>query len=98
MKQTETYARTGNRPKFLQQFERYLQDITDINELHYIFNSSKASETQVKNAFKELFVAKKVEIFDAMRPELKLSLELESVADLTSSKIDGILNAFIKSE
>jgi propanediol dehydratase small subunit len=43
-------------------------------------------------------VDKKVEIYNPMKPELKSSLELESIADLTSSKIDEIINTFVKSE
>jgi len=69
-----TWANIKNSPKFLQQFERYLQDISEISELQYIYNGAKASETPVKIAFRELFLAKKVEIFDAMKPELKASL------------------------
>ncbi len=46
-----------------------------INDFQYVINTRKASVDQVKDAFKELFVDKKCEIYNAMKPELKSSLE-----------------------
>jgi len=99
-----TWANIKNSPKFLQQFERYLQDISKITELQYIYNGAKASETQVKTAFKELFLAKKVEIFDAMPYPLResvLGINNAERFDLFELAIDNTgsnLYKFIKSE
>ena len=54
------------------QFTRYLENSNTLSELKYIFNGTKASETQVKEAFKELFVAKKVEIFNVIWSNVNL--------------------------
>mgnify|MGYP007106197887 CR=1 FL=1 len=103
-----TWQNIVNRPKFLQQFERYLQDISEIDELQYIFNSSKASETQVKDAFKELFVAKKVEIFDVIWENQSLRdnvfgpdiLKIDAESDFVDliNSIDSKLYNFIKAQ
>ena len=47
------------------QFVRYLQNTTDVKNLKYIFNGAKASESQVKSAFKALLTNKKTEVFEA---------------------------------
>ena len=104
-----TWQNIVSNPKFLKQFERYLQDISEIDELQYIFNGSKASETQVKQAFKGLFVAKKPEIFDVIW-ESQNNLKIDLFGNRTRSAaesyfdqlIDGVENNklynFIKSE
>jgi hypothetical protein len=79
------------------QFISYLQNTNSISELKYIFNGTKAPEAQVKQAFKELFIAKKSEIFGAMSAQLKTNLNISSIEDLTDNKIELIINSLIKS-
>src|SRR5690606_32819388 len=43
----QTWMSIKTSPEFLQQFERYLQDISSLDDLQYIFNSSKATSAQV---------------------------------------------------
>jgi hypothetical protein len=56
----------GNEKSYTQ-FIRYLENTSNLNDLKYVFNKAKASESQVKNAFKELLSIpeKKMEIFNA---------------------------------
>ncbi|MBK8080267.1 MAG: hypothetical protein IPK25_08290 [Saprospiraceae bacterium] len=104
-----TWQNIVNKPKFLQQFERYLQDISEINELQYIFNRPKAGETQVKQAFKELFEAKRPEIFDVIwdsQNNLKIDLFGNRNRSAAESYFNQLINgaennklySFIKSE
>ena len=87
-----------------QQFITYLQNTTNISDLKYVFNSAKATESQVKTAFKGLFSnpAKKQEIFDAMTPQLRESFLGNGNAnrfDLFELKLNDInseLYSFIK--
>jgi hypothetical protein len=89
------------------QFIRYLQNTTDVKNIKYIFNGAKASESQVKNAFKSLLSnpTKKTEIFNAMKPELRESLfkktnlnEQKAVFEGMINNLDSDLYKFIKSE
>lgn len=86
------------------QFTRYLANSNSLAELKYIFNGSKASETVVKNAFKDLFVDKKVEIFQTMPSQLRESILGSGNAnrfDLFEQAINNTesnLYKFIKSE
>jgi hypothetical protein len=84
--------------KFLQQFRDYLAsgDVATISDFQYVINTRKASVDQVKVAFKELFMEKKPEIFLSMNSNLKESLEIDDISDLTSSKIDEILDVIVK--
>ncbi len=62
---------TGNGGSYTQ-FLRYLENTSEMDNLKYIFNGAKASETEVKQAFKNLFSgSKKTEIFNAMNPSLR---------------------------
>ncbi|MEX1003049.1 MAG: hypothetical protein WDZ35_13105, partial [Crocinitomicaceae bacterium] len=47
------------------QMIRYFENSTNLNQVKYVFNGSKVTETQVKNAFRDLFVSKVDEIFEA---------------------------------
>lgn len=97
---TATWQGIKNSPKSIQQFKNYLAttDITTIDKLAYVVNITKATEAEIKLAFKELFLAKKDEIFAAMNPQLKLSLSISEVDDLTPTKIDQIINSIVKTE
>ncbi len=59
-----------------QQFLSYLQNTNSLDNLKYVFNSAKATESQVKTAFKNLLsnTTKKQEIFDSITPDLRQSL------------------------
>jgi hypothetical protein len=50
----------------------------------------------MKEKWKVIFLARKQEIFDVMNVSLKESLEIQSIMDLTDTKIDGILSIIIK--
>jgi hypothetical protein len=89
------FGGTGNS---YQQFLSYLKNTNSLDNLKYVFHGIKASETQVKNAFSELIsnVSKKEEIFNSMTSELRQSLNIEFVSDLTSSKIEEIVNSIVR--
>ena len=84
----------------------YFANIDNINDLQWIahfkklqasgWSSISIAETNLKTMWKSIFVARKDEIFNAMKAELKNSLEIEIANDLTSAKIDQILNTIIK--
>ena len=56
-----------------QQYLSYLQNTNSLDNLKYVFSSSKATEDQVKNAFKGLFsnASKKQEIFDSLTEKIE---------------------------
>lgn len=53
----ETWTNLAANTKFVDQFKRYLAaaEITKIEDLAYVVNTSKASVAEVKAAFKALF-------------------------------------------
>jgi hypothetical protein len=57
-----------------------------------------AAVSTLKNLWKPVFQTRKTEIFDAMKLELRNNLQLFSPDDLTTSKIEFILNKIIKAE
>ena len=71
-------------------------------------NIKKAPLGDVKKAFRNMMynsapevnalTAKELEVFNNMKPELRESLQLFSPDDLTSNKIDEILDVIIKAE
>ena len=80
------------------QFLDYLRNTDDLDNLRYVFNSGKATESEVKAAFKNLFENKKPDIFSTFSDDLKDVLELEAIADLNSTKIDEIIDVLVKVE
>jgi hypothetical protein len=84
----------------LNQFKSYMGSIDNLTELNYIFNGTKLSLDNAKAGLKTFFTKanNKVDIFEAMKPELKESLKIFSPEDLTSNKIDEILNVIIKTQ
>ena len=94
----ETWQNIKSDSKFFNQFKNYIGSINRIDELAYIINTKKASEEDVKKAFGNMLADgdKRMEMFNAMKSELKQRLEIEYVTDLTRSKIDEILNVIIK--
>ena len=103
---TATWQNIKNSPKFIQQFKNYLAttDIDAIEKLAYVVNITKATEAEIKLAFKELFLAKKEEIFLAMNQQLKadiLGLANVNRIDLFENAINDLnskLYNFIKTE
>ncbi len=82
-----------------QQFTTYLGKINDIKELHYYFDFGKISDINViKNRMKTVFETNKADLFSKMKPTLKEKLDLETVSDLTTAKIEEIVNQIIKLE
>ena len=71
------------------QFIRYLENSTDMSSLKYVFNGGKATESQVKLAFKELFQTKKTEIFEVIWENQSLRNDLFGV---DVSRSDAILD------
>lgn len=87
------------------QLIRYFENSTNINQIRYVFNGSKANEAQVKNAFKQLFSnsAKKQEIFAALNQEFRQNLGLSGLDAQTKLNIliedtSSLLYSFIKIE
>ncbi|MFK7002148.1 hypothetical protein V3470_14005 [Flavobacterium oreochromis] len=80
-----------------QQFTTYIGKVNSIDELHYYFDINKISDINViKNRFKNVFENNKQDIFIKMKQSLKNELELEEAADLTTSKINEIVDKIIK--
>ena len=81
------------------QFLNYISKVDKLEQLQYIFNKSKLSIENAREGMKELFtkVNNKQEIFNAMSNDLKQSLNLIELSDLTSVKIDQIINVIVKS-
>ena len=73
---SETWSKIANDKGFIKQFESYLQEVDEIEDLAYMINSNKANINEVKQAFKEVFKRNSNEILEIMSPELKKSLEL----------------------
>ncbi len=73
-----TWTNLAANTKFVEQFKRYLAaaEITKIDDLAYVVNTSKASVAEVKSAFKALFEAKPDEVFKSMSSSLKSELGL----------------------
>ncbi len=91
----------GNNGSY-QQFLNYLGASDELSEIKYIFNGNKATITDVKNAFKDLFLAKGNEIFSRMNPSFRenlLGLGNENRFDIFQQKINDLgsnLYEFIK--
>lgn len=96
---SNTWANIKNSPKFIRQFKRYLQDpdVSNLNNLQYIVNTSKAPLSEIKTAFKEMMTSKKDDIFEAMNDNLKNSLSIEFVSDIDNDLIDEMIEIFVKS-
>ena len=60
---SETWSKIANDKGFIKQFESYLQEVDEIEDLAYMINSNKANINEVKQAFKELFKRNSDEIF-----------------------------------
>ena len=82
----------------LNQFKSYMGSIDNLSELNYVFNGTKLSLADAKAGMKAFFTKgnNKQEIFNAMKQELKIKLDLFSPNDLTSAKIDNIINQIVK--
>ncbi len=91
---TDTWAGIATNTKFVEQFKRYLgaTEITKLDELAYVVNTSKASVTDVKKAFKSLFEAKATEIF---KPSNQGGIGITKIKQLFGQDIDDI-NDFIE--
>lgn len=107
---TATWQNIKNSPKFIQQFKNYLvtTDITSIEKLAYVVNTTKATQSEIKLAFKELFLAKKEEIFDVIwnNPLLRndlfegngIEISKTIFTDLINGANNNKLYNFIKTE
>jgi hypothetical protein len=64
----ETWTNLAANTKFVEQSKRYLAaaEITKIDDLAYVVNTSKASVAEVKSAFKALFEANPDEVFSSI--------------------------------
>lgn len=84
----------------LSQFKSYMGSIKKLSELNYIFNGTKLSLENAKAGLKTFFNKgnNKQEIFNAMDNDLRQSLNLDDFSDLTSGKIDQIINVIVKTK
>ncbi len=82
----------------MDQFKNYVNGIYDINELNYVFNSAKLSEAAARTGMTNFITNKKPAIFAAMSQQLKASLELDDITDLTPAKIEQMVNIFVQSK
>ncbi|MBY0434949.1 MAG: hypothetical protein K2U26_12640 [Cyclobacteriaceae bacterium] len=96
----DTWARISGSEKFLKQFMAYLAsgEVVRIEDLVYVINIKKASVEDVKRSFVEIFTKNKLEIFNSMNSSLKNSLFIDEVVDLDQSKINQIIDSFVKLE
>ena len=78
-----------------EQFLDYLRNTDDLDNLRYVFNSGKATESEVKAAFKSLFENKKSDIFSTFSEDILDVLDLKVITDLNSAKIDEIIDVLI---
>jgi hypothetical protein len=92
---TDTWAGIATNTKFVEQFKRYLgaAEITKLDELAYVVNTSKASVIDVKKAFKDLFEAKPDEIFNAISSNTNLRTDI--FGSLTDSQAKSMLSSLI---
>ena len=90
---------------FDQVINGYFKNITNIDKFKWelklsknksVWSTKAIAEEQMKIKWKTIFTANKENVFNAMRPELQQSLLLDTFSDLTSAKIDEIVNAFVK--
>ncbi len=73
----------------------------EVNELKYIFNVNKADEATVKNAFKDLFIAKAEDMFNNLgQAKMQQLFGVDNISDFLD-EIDDISSPiydFIKVE
>lgn len=82
----------------LDQFKNYISTIDNLSELRYIFNAKKLSTEQAKTGMKAFLnnATNKQAVWNSMKPELKNSLELDDISDLTESKIAEMVDVFVE--
>jgi hypothetical protein len=64
--------------------------------MRYIFNAEKISLEQAKQGMEAFINANKQSIFDSMSVSLKQDIGVTSVADLTLTKIQEMVEVFVK--
>lgn len=80
------------------QMIRYFGNSTNLNQVKYVFNGSKATETQVKNAFKNLFVSKADDMFKPISQgglgevKMKQLFEFDNFQFQNATEFKGLLN------
>ena len=77
-----------------------MSSIDNLSELNYIFNGTKLTLENAKAGLKTFFNKgnNKQEIFNAMSIDLRQSLNMDDFLDLTSDKIDQIINIIVKTK
>jgi hypothetical protein len=78
------------------QFKNYLSQVVNLSELKYVFDMRKLGTKQaVVDGLSTLLKTKKSEIFNVMQADLKQSLGINAISDLTDSKIVELVDAIV---
>lgn len=91
----KSYGTPSSIPK--NQFLEYMSKINQISELNYVFNAAKASESAARNGVKNFILNSNntQDIFNAMTTELRKSLQIDDVSDITPAFVDQMVNIFV---
>ncbi|WP_221391418.1 hypothetical protein [Dyadobacter sp. NIV53] len=81
----------------LPQFLNYIASVNNLSEMKYVFNAAKLTTEQAKEGMKVFMnnSSNKQAIFDAMKAELRQSLAIRNIGDLTDTKIVGMVTIFV---
>ena len=76
------------------QFLDYLRNTDNLDELRYVFNKAKVSELDLRNAFKGLFMSKNDEIFNVIKENKSLWMDLfDNIDDVLAKRLfDEMIN------
>jgi hypothetical protein len=80
------------------QFLNYLASITSFDQLKYVFNLKKLTKSQAISGMKEFLKANAGDVFTNMKPELRASLGIDELSDLTDAKLGDIAALFVDSK
>jgi hypothetical protein len=81
------------------QFLTYIGKIDDLDGLHYYFDAGKITDINlIKNRLKTVIGDNKTEFYGKLKPVFRQKYNIEDPTDLTTSKIEQIVDAITKLE